>query len=67
MRQWRVRQGGLGVLQGKWTILLFYPLDFTFVCPTEIIAYDGAADRFAKLGAQVFGVSVDSHFAIAST
>jgi peroxiredoxin (alkyl hydroperoxide reductase subunit C) len=48
--------------KGKWTVLLFYPLDFTFVCPTEIIAYDGAADRFAKLGAQLYGVSVDSHF-----
>jgi peroxiredoxin (alkyl hydroperoxide reductase subunit C) len=48
--------------KGKWTVLLFYPLDFTFVCPTEIIAYDGAADRFAKLNTQVFGVSVDSHF-----
>ena len=48
--------------KGKWTVLLFYPLDFTFVCPTEIIAYDGAADRFAEIGAQVYGVSVDSHF-----
>jgi peroxiredoxin (alkyl hydroperoxide reductase subunit C) len=48
--------------KGKWTVLLFYPLDFTFVCPTEIVAYDGAADRFAKLGATVYGVSVDSHF-----
>jgi len=48
--------------KGKWTLLFFYPLDFTFVCPTEIIAYDGAADRFAEIGAQVYGVSVDSHF-----
>ncbi|HZN58814.1 MAG TPA: peroxiredoxin [Planctomycetota bacterium] len=48
--------------KGKWTVLLFYPLDFTFVCPTEILAYDGAADRFKKLNAQVFGASVDSHF-----
>jgi alkyl hydroperoxide reductase subunit AhpC len=48
--------------KGKWTVLLFYPLDFTFVCPTEIVAYDGAADRFKKLNAQVFGASVDSHF-----
>jgi peroxiredoxin (alkyl hydroperoxide reductase subunit C) len=49
-------------LKGKWTVLLFYPLDFTFVCPTEILAYDRAADRFAKLNAQVIGASVDSHF-----
>jgi len=48
--------------KGKWTVLLFYPLDFTFVCPTELIAYDAAADRFKKLNAQVFGASVDSHF-----
>jgi peroxiredoxin (alkyl hydroperoxide reductase subunit C) len=48
--------------KGKWTVLLFYPLDFTFVCPTEIVAYDQAADRFAKLGATVYGASVDSHF-----
>jgi peroxiredoxin (alkyl hydroperoxide reductase subunit C) len=49
-------------LKGKWTVLLFYPLDFTFVCPTELLAYDAARDRFADLNAQVFGVSVDSHF-----
>lgn len=49
-------------LKGKWTVLLYYPLDFTFVCPTEIIAYDDARERFAKLGAQVMGASVDSHF-----
>ncbi len=49
-------------LKGKWSVLLFYPLDFTFVCPTEILAYDGAQERLAALNAQVFGVSVDSHF-----
>ena len=52
-----------GSLKGKWSILLFYPLDFTFVCPTEIVAYDNAGAQFDKLGAKVFGVSVDSHFA----
>ena len=46
----------------KWMILFFYPLDFTFVCPTEIIAFSDAADRFAKLGAKVAAVSVDSQF-----
>lgn len=49
-------------LQGKWTVLLFYPLDWTFVCPTEIIAFSDAADRFAAAGAQVVGISVDSAF-----
>ena len=49
-------------LKGKWTVLLFYPLDFTFVCPTEIVAYDTAGAQFGKLNTQVMGVSVDSHF-----
>jgi peroxiredoxin (alkyl hydroperoxide reductase subunit C) len=48
--------------KGQWSVLLFYPLDFTFVCPTEIVAYDVAGPQFAKLGAKVYGVSVDSHF-----
>ena len=48
--------------QGKWTVLLFYPLDWTFVCPTEIIAFSDAADQFAAANAQVVGVSVDSAF-----
>jgi len=49
-------------LLGKWTVLFFYPLDFTFVCPTEILAFSDAAPRFAELDAQVLGVSVDSQF-----
>ena len=48
--------------QGKWTVLFFYPLDFTFVCPTEILAFSGAAEKFAEANAQVVGVSIDSHF-----
>jgi peroxiredoxin 3 len=47
---------------GKWLVLFFYPLDFTFVCPTEIVAFSDAADRFAKLGAKVAAVSVDSQY-----
>ena len=43
-------------------MLLFYPLDFTFVCPTEIVAFSDAADRFKALGAHVLAVSVDSAF-----
>ena len=48
--------------KGKWVYLFFYPLDFTFVCPTEIIAFSEAASRFEKLGAHILGCSVDSKF-----
>ena len=48
--------------RGKYVVLFFYPLDFTFVCPTEIIAFSEAAADFEKLGVQLIGVSVDSHF-----
>jgi peroxiredoxin (alkyl hydroperoxide reductase subunit C) len=47
---------------GKYLVLFFYPLDFTFVCPTEIIAFSDRADEFKALGAEVLAVSVDSHF-----
>ncbi len=47
---------------GKWLVLFFYPLDFTFVCPTEITAFSDAMDRFKSVGANVAGVSVDSAF-----
>merc|ERR1719461_2003164 len=47
---------------GQWVVLFFYPLDFTFVCPTEIISFSDAAEDFAKLNAAVVGVSVDSEF-----
>jgi peroxiredoxin (alkyl hydroperoxide reductase subunit C) len=48
--------------KGKWVYLFFYPLDFTFVCPTEIIAFSDAASRFEKLGCQILGCSIDSEF-----
>jgi peroxiredoxin 2/4 len=48
--------------RGKWVVLFFYPLDFTFVCPTEIREFSRRAADFDKLGAQVLGVSVDSKF-----
>jgi peroxiredoxin (alkyl hydroperoxide reductase subunit C) len=48
--------------RGKWLVLFFYPLDFTFVCPTEIIAFSDAAERFRAVGAEVLGVSIDSKF-----
>ncbi len=48
--------------EGKWTVLYFYPLDFTFVCPTEIRAFNDLTPKFAELNTQVLGVSTDSHF-----
>ena len=48
--------------KGKYIILFFYPLDFTFVCPTEIIAFSTQIDDFKKRNTEVLGVSVDSHF-----
>jgi alkyl hydroperoxide reductase subunit AhpC len=47
---------------GKWVILLFYPLDFTFVCPTEVLNFSDASEEFAKLNCQILGISVDSQF-----
>ena len=49
-------------LKGKIGILFFYPLDFTFVCPSEIIAFDNRLKEFKDRGAEVIGVSVDSKF-----
>jgi len=52
----------LSSYRGKYVVLFFYPLDFTFVCPSEIIAFDKAVAKFGAKNAQVIGVSVDSHF-----
>lgn len=52
----------LSSYRGRYVVLFFYPLDFTFVCPSEIIAFDAALAEFAKRNAQVIGCSVDSHF-----
>ena len=46
--------------KGKYAVVFFYPLDFTFVCPTEIIAFSEAAAQFEGLGVQLLGCSVDS-------
>ena len=48
--------------RGKYVVLFFYPLDFTFVCPTEITAFSDRAEEFTKLNTQILGVSVDSAF-----
>ena len=52
----------LSALKGKYVVLFFYPLDFTFVCPSEIIAFDKKLDEFKKRNCEVVAVSVDSHF-----
>jgi len=52
----------LSNLRGKYVVLFFYPLDFTFVCPSEIIAFDQRLGDFRERGAEVVGVSVDSHY-----
>jgi peroxiredoxin (alkyl hydroperoxide reductase subunit C) len=48
--------------KGKWLVLFFYPLDFTFVCPTEITSLSAATSEFGKLNTEVLGVSTDSKF-----
>ena len=48
--------------KGKPTVVFFYPLDFTFVCPSELIAFDHRLAEFKKRGVEVVGVSIDSHF-----
>jgi alkyl hydroperoxide reductase subunit AhpC len=52
----------LSDFRGKYVVLFFYPLDFTFVCPTEIIAFSEKIDEFRKRGVEVLGCSVDSQF-----
>ncbi|MDH5229350.1 MAG: peroxiredoxin C [Gammaproteobacteria bacterium] len=49
--------------EGKYAVVFFYPLDFTFVCPSELIAFDHRLEDFKKRGVEVIGVSIDSHFA----
>jgi peroxiredoxin (alkyl hydroperoxide reductase subunit C) len=56
------KQIKLGDYKGKWLCLYFYPLDFTFVCPTEITAFSDRINDFKKLGCEVLGCSVDSQF-----
>src|SRR6188768_3530415 len=46
--------------KGKWLILLFYPLDFTFVCPTELTAFSDRLEELQGIGAEVLGISTDS-------
>jgi peroxiredoxin (alkyl hydroperoxide reductase subunit C) len=57
-----VADASLADYRGKYVILFFYPLDFTFVCPTELHAFQSALSQFEKLHCVVLGCSVDSHF-----
>jgi peroxiredoxin (alkyl hydroperoxide reductase subunit C) len=52
----------LSDLRGKYVVLFFWPLDFTFVCPTEIIAFDHRIDKFKERSVELIGVSIDSQF-----
>ena len=49
-------------IKGKYGLVFFYPLDFTFVCPSELIALDHRMDDFKARGVEVIGVSIDSHY-----
>lgn len=62
MEDGQFKELSLSDYKGKYVLLFFYPLDFTFVCPTEIIAFSDRASEFSSLGVQIIGVSVDSHF-----
>lgn len=50
-------------LEGKWAIFFFYPADFTFVCPTELVDMADRYEEFKKMGVEVYSVSTDTHFA----
>ena len=56
------KEVSLSDYRGKQVVLFFYPLDFTFVCPTEIIAFSDRVEEFQKRGVQVLSCSIDSHF-----
>jgi peroxiredoxin (alkyl hydroperoxide reductase subunit C) len=49
-------------VEGKYAVIFFYPLDFTFVCPSELIAFDHRLNEFKSRNVEVIGVSIDSHF-----
>jgi peroxiredoxin (alkyl hydroperoxide reductase subunit C) len=56
-------EASLSDYRGKWVVLFFWPLDFTFICPTEILEFSRRVDEFAKLGAVILGASTDSKYA----
>lgn len=62
MEDGSIKEVKLSDYRGKYVVLFFYPLDFTFVCPTEVIAMSDRIEEFEVRNAQVLGVSVDSQF-----
>src|SRR4030065_314508 len=62
MEDGQVKEVSLSDYRGKYVVLFFYPLDFTFVCPTEIIALSDRIAEFKERNAEVIGVPVDSQF-----
>ena len=58
------KQVSLADYRGKYVVLFFYPLDFTFVCPTEIVAFSDRIAEFEKRDCQVLGCSIDSQFSL---
>lgn len=52
----------LSDMRGKYVLLFFYPLDFTFVCPSEILAFNRAVETFKEKNCEIVGISIDSHF-----
>merc|ERR1711916_250196 len=61
-RRGEFKQISLDDYKGQWLVLFFYPLDFTFVCPTEIIAFSERVEEFKAIGCEVVAASVDSEF-----
>lgn len=57
-----IKEISLSDYKGQKVVLFFYPLDFTFVCPTELLAFDKRVGEFEKRGVQVLGCSIDSQF-----
>ena len=58
----QIKEVSLDEYKGKWVVLFFYPLDFTFVCPTEITGFADRVGDFQSRGAEVIGVSIDSQY-----
>jgi alkyl hydroperoxide reductase subunit AhpC len=56
----QIKTLSLSDYKGRWVVLLFYPLDFTFVCPTELHAFSDASEEFGRANTQILGISVDS-------
>ncbi|GLI62618.1 hypothetical protein VaNZ11_005281 [Volvox africanus] len=57
-----IKEISLDDFKGKYVVFFFYPLDFTFVCPTEIVAFSDRLDEFKAINCEVIGASIDSQF-----